>query len=224
MGSPWRSLILLAGALLATAAQAQVSGSIALVSDYRFRGVSLSDSRPALQGGLAYDRDGGWYGGAFASTVRFDEDAHDGLQLIAYAGRVLPLAGSVNWEAGIAYSAFSRHHDYDYPDLYAGIVTDAVSARIHYASGYFGQGAGAVYAEINGAQPMGERLRLVAHAGVLRLGSACCRSDIRAGVAFAAGGVNAELSVVTASAAYPAYPIPEGQRRSAVVLALNRSF
>ena len=76
-----RSLLaatLLAGsALTATPAFAQdeeagpgvtVSGNVALVTDYRFRGVSLSAGDMALQGGIDAATDGGFYVGTWAST------------------------------------------------------------------------------------------------------------------------------------------------------------
>jgi uncharacterized protein (TIGR02001 family) len=62
-----------AALLLCAAAQsatAQLSGTLSAVSDYRYRGVTFSDRRPAAQAGLAYDDPSGWYAGAFGSTVR----------------------------------------------------------------------------------------------------------------------------------------------------------
>ena len=49
-------------ALLSLAANAsgEVSGTVTVVSDYRYRGVSLSDNEPAVQLGIAYDEARGW--------------------------------------------------------------------------------------------------------------------------------------------------------------------
>ena len=71
---------LVAGLLLAvpTAALAQteaatkpftVSGTIGLVTDYRLRGVSQSDSNPALQGGVTVTHTSGFYGGFWGSNL-----------------------------------------------------------------------------------------------------------------------------------------------------------
>jgi len=46
-----------------------VTGSVALVSDYRFRGVSQSDEEMALQGGITVAHRSGFYGGAWASNL-----------------------------------------------------------------------------------------------------------------------------------------------------------
>src|SRR6266508_589758 len=60
-------------ALFASVAAAQISGTVNLVSDYRYRGTSLSDDKPAAQLGLTYDDASGWYAGLSASTVRYAE-------------------------------------------------------------------------------------------------------------------------------------------------------
>lgn len=46
-----------------------VTGSVALVSDYRFRGVSQSDEELAVQGGLTVTHESGFYIGAWASNL-----------------------------------------------------------------------------------------------------------------------------------------------------------
>lgn len=42
---------------------------LGIVSDYRYRGLSLSDQRPALQGGVTGSLAGGLYGSVWASTI-----------------------------------------------------------------------------------------------------------------------------------------------------------
>ncbi|WP_210357098.1 TorF family putative porin [Sphingomonas beigongshangi] len=46
-----------------------VTGSVALVSDYRFRGVSQSDEEMAIQGGLTIAHESGLYVGTWASNL-----------------------------------------------------------------------------------------------------------------------------------------------------------
>ncbi|MFA5970301.1 MAG: TorF family putative porin [Sphingomonas sp.] len=46
-----------------------VNGSVALVSDYRFRGVSQSDNEFAIQGGITVTHESGLYGGIWASNL-----------------------------------------------------------------------------------------------------------------------------------------------------------
>ena len=62
---------LLATALMAasTATVAEISGNVALVTDYVFRGISQTDNGPAIQGGFDYAHDSGFYVGTWASNV-----------------------------------------------------------------------------------------------------------------------------------------------------------
>ena len=64
-----------------------VSGSVTLVSDYRFRGVSLSGGDPAIQGGIDLAHESGFYVGTWASSI--DDGGTDLLgdvELDVYAG------------------------------------------------------------------------------------------------------------------------------------------
>ena len=64
----WAALPALLWASSAVAA-ADVSGEFGLVSDYRYRGVSLSRGRPAVQGSLTVEHDSGLYAEVWGSTL-----------------------------------------------------------------------------------------------------------------------------------------------------------
>ena len=68
----------------AVASETGLSANLSLVSDYRFRGVSLSDRRPALQGGVEYSHKSGFFAGTWASSLGPSSDAD--LELDLYAG------------------------------------------------------------------------------------------------------------------------------------------
>lgn len=70
---------LLAVALLAafgasTSALADVSANIGVASEYSYRGISQSDNKPALSGGVDYSHASGLYLGTWASTISWLED------------------------------------------------------------------------------------------------------------------------------------------------------
>lgn len=60
---------------LAHASPVTVEGGVGAVSDYRFRGVSLSDRKPALQADLTVSHKSGAYAAVFVSTI--DEYGQD---------------------------------------------------------------------------------------------------------------------------------------------------
>lgn len=61
-------------AFAAASAHAGTSGSISLTSDYLFRGVSQTNQEPALQGGIEYAHDNGFYVGAWGSNISWLSD------------------------------------------------------------------------------------------------------------------------------------------------------
>ena len=67
------SKTLLASALLASAsvAQAELSANVAAVSNYFWRGVSQTDDKAAVQGGIDYSHESGLYAGTWASNIDF---------------------------------------------------------------------------------------------------------------------------------------------------------
>ena len=46
-----------------------ISANVTVVSDYRFRGISQSDQKPAIQGGFDYEHDSGLYIGNWNSSI-----------------------------------------------------------------------------------------------------------------------------------------------------------
>jgi uncharacterized protein (TIGR02001 family) len=154
----------------ASGSAAQVSGTITGVSDYRYRGSTLSDERPAAQAGLAYDDPRGGYAGAFVSTVRLKPPGGQSsyLQAIVYGGYAKRLPAGFSVELGADYSAFADANDLNYGEVFVGASTDILSARIYYSPRYFGGPSTSVYCEIGAVLPLMERTRLHLHAGYLR--------------------------------------------------------
>lgn len=232
----YRAVVLCAW-LFACEAYAQVSGSVALVSDYRFRGVSLSDRGPAVQASLAYDRSDGWYAGAFASTLRFGRAGQTRAQLLTYAGYAWRLRDGLNSDVGVGYSAFfGGASGYDYPELHVGLTAERLSGRLYYAPRYFREDTPIVYAELNFAQPLSERVRLLAHLGGLRRGTSeetdhgleRHRIDARLGIGATLHDFDLQLAWVRSEGEtghYPSYQVcRDCADRNAWVLSVSRSW
>ena len=122
---------LLASALMAasTATVAEISGNVALVSDYIFRGISQTDNQMAIQGGFDYEHDSGLYIGTWASNVDssfFDNGRDPQIELDLYAGYSGSFGESLGYDVG-----FIR---YEYPS------GDSVDTNEWYASGSYSTG------------------------------------------------------------------------------------
>ncbi|MHB8533953.1 MAG: TorF family putative porin [Sulfuricaulis sp.] len=227
-----RAAVTLLGLLFACEVLAQVSGSLSLVSDYRFRGESLSDEQPAAQLSVAYDHPRGWYAGAFGSTIQLANQSSRNLQVLAYAGYARRAASGLSWEMGADYSAFSGAGAYDYAEVYSGIASDNVSARIYYAPDYFGQSSGTSYAELNGTRRFQNRLRWLGHVGILRRGSprtatdgsSRYRFDVQTGMGIDLDRTSIQLTWVGTRDRKTIYSAEENQNRSAFVLSVSWAF
>jgi hypothetical protein len=116
--------------------------------------------------------------------------------------------------------------------VYWGIAYENLSARLYYAPRYFVPDSDAIYGEVNGAQPLLDRVRLLAHAGVLRASSESVYTgrtvhqvfDARLGVGVDFDRFSVQVNWVGSSSANEAYPVTGTRGRNAVVLSLFRSF
>lgn len=79
-----------------------VSFNAAVTSDYRYRGISQTRLKPAVQGGIDYtNAPSGFYAGAWASTIKWIEDlgGDSNLELDLYAG--FRGGETVTWDVGV---------------------------------------------------------------------------------------------------------------------------
>lgn len=71
------------------AAETEISANVSLVSDYRFRGISQTDRKPAIQGGFDLEHSSGLYAGVWASSISWLSDAGasgSSMEIDFYAG------------------------------------------------------------------------------------------------------------------------------------------
>ena len=134
------SLFLVGGAALA-----QAGGSVALLSDYRYRGVSLSQEKPTLRLSAAYDDPAGWFAGASLTEVMLYRPSWQ-LQVLGYAGYAGRLTDRLGWEAGATLIHFGSDSRYDDREAFTGLSGERWNARMHYSPDYFGSG----YTDANG--------------------------------------------------------------------------
>jgi len=104
--------VLAGSAFAATPAFAQddeseitVSGNVALVSDYRFRGVSLSAGDPAIQGGIDIGHSSGFYIGTWGSSIEGGA-SYGEMELDIYAGWSGTLTPGLDLDVGLLYYAY----------------------------------------------------------------------------------------------------------------------
>ena len=136
--------VLSAGLLTAGSASAEVSGSVAVVSDYLFRGVTQTSEKPALQGGITWTHDSGFYVGGWGSSISWlsdaDPDVSSQVELDMFAGYTGKFGQSeFGYDVGLNYYGYpgdypAGFNDPDTLELYFGLSWKFLSARYWYAT------------------------------------------------------------------------------------------
>lgn len=87
-----------------------LSANVALTTDYRFRGVSLSNGDLAIQGGFDVSHTSGLYVGTWASSIE-GGGAYGEVELDIYAGWGGDLAEGVSFDIGLLYYMYPTDGD-----------------------------------------------------------------------------------------------------------------
>ena len=120
-------LLALGAALAASPAVAKdpavkVSGGVTLASQYRFRGISLSDEHAALQGTANLNHRSGLYAGIWGSNIDgWGELGGSNLELDFYGGWKGEVSKGVTLDGGLLYYAYpgSKGGDFEFFEPYA---------------------------------------------------------------------------------------------------------
>lgn len=84
-----------------------VNGTITIASQYRLRGISLSDENPALQATIIVTHKSGFYAGAWGSSLEgYGEFGGSQLELDFYGGWRGEVTESLTLDAGIFYFGY----------------------------------------------------------------------------------------------------------------------
>ena len=160
---------LLAGATATTVQAAEISANVALVSDYRFRGISQSDEDIALQGGFDLGFDNGIYIGTWGSTVDFDSvDGFDGsLELDYYVGWGMDIGENSAIDVGYLYYDYPGDDgdEGDYQELYGSFSWRDLTVGMAYSDDYYGGTDTFFYYYAGYSLGLGENLSLDFHLG-----------------------------------------------------------
>ncbi len=119
-------------ALIAGPASAgELSGDLGVVSDYVFRGVSQSNQNPAVQAGLSYSFDNGFYVGTWASQVDFNSEAD--AEVDFFAGYAFDISDNIAADVQVLRYVYPDEGALNYNELiFTLTVLDNLSATLAY--------------------------------------------------------------------------------------------
>ncbi len=189
------------------------SGTAALTSDYRYRGISQTFSDPALQAGFLLTHESGVYAGVWGSNVDFGGTAH--LELDPYVGFATTLdsfASKPVLDVGLWYYAYPSESDLNWLEAYgkltfSDVLVDKSSlmTAVNYSNDFLGLDTDAWYLNAAYSVPFGSS----GFGGVAAVGYTITDEDYfngddsyldwKAGVTYSfasAKGLTAELAAV----------------------------
>lgn len=115
-----------------------LSANVALTTDYRFRGVSLSGGDAAIQGGFDAAHESGFYVGTWASSIQ-GGDSYGDLELDVYAGWSGQLTEAIGIDLGAVYYIYPTEDigaDVDYYELLGSLAFTLGPAEATVGVGY----------------------------------------------------------------------------------------
>jgi uncharacterized protein (TIGR02001 family) len=139
-------LITAAAVLLGTVpalSQAELAFNVGAVTDYRYRGISQSRLKPAVQAGIDYSA-GGFYLGAWASSIKWIKDGGGdaSVEVDVYGGYKGELASGLGYDVGVLtyqYPSNKLNPSANTTEVYGGLSYGPVTAKYsHSTSNLFG--------------------------------------------------------------------------------------
>lgn len=221
----------------------EVSFNAAVTSDYRYRGISQTRLKPALQGGADYVNNPiGLYVGAWASTIKWTKDAGGGgnVELDIYGGKRGQVTSDVSYDVGVlsyVYADNGLKHvpgfaDADTTEIYGqvgyGPATLKYSNSVTNLFGYV-DSKGSGYLDLSANFDAGNGCTVNFHAGRQRVhnNSAADYSDWKVGVTKDLGFASVQLAAVGTNASKTAYASPANGKflgKNALQLTLSKTF
>lgn len=147
-------------------AQAGLSMTTSLATDYVFRGISNTDGEPTVQGSLDYEHENGLYAGLWASNVKFRENSgvpaaetvqEATIEVDYYVGFASEFESGVSWDISALYYAYPGAEDsldYDYWEAMGTLgyafektgMEPEIGIEVYHSPEYFGKSGDATYA------------------------------------------------------------------------------
>ena len=144
----------------------KLSYNVGVASDYIFRGISNTNNKGQIFGGVDASYGIG-YAGVWTSNVDFGTPNPD-QEIDVYAG-VKPTVGDVSLDLGVIYYGYSKDKNgapgqYGYTEIKAAASKAfgpaTLGAAFYYSPEFPSKGGEAIYVEANGSAPIGEKLTL----------------------------------------------------------------
>jgi len=151
--------VLAASMVASTAALADASGNIGVVSDYVWRGTTQTNGDSAIQGGLDYEHSSGLSVGTWVSNTAFGSSELD--LYGAFSGS----AGDFGYSVSAIQYRYPQVSDFNWVEYAVGASYKNFSLKYNYSSDVFGTSTKAGYIEAAASFDVAKDVSLGLHVG-----------------------------------------------------------
>ena len=147
----------------ATAMAAEVSGNVAIGSDYFFRGIDQAGGE-ALSGGFDVGFENGFYVGTWASSIDFS----GGLELDYYAGYGGSFSETVSYDIGYLFYGYPQgDSSEEFEEIYGSVSFADATVGFAISDDYYASTGSSTYVYLDYGMALGEDFSLGFHYGTM---------------------------------------------------------
>jgi len=106
------------------------SANASMTSNYIWRGLTQTENEAAVQGGIDYASDSGFYVGTWASNVNYGSPDAYSYEHDIYAGFAFD-TGAIGWDVGYLYYNYDKEAEFDFGEVYLGVGIGGFSAKLN---------------------------------------------------------------------------------------------
>ncbi len=243
-----RSLLALAALTAITAVPAvshaednPLSFNVSLTTDYRYRGISQTRLKPALQGGADYALPGGFYVGTWASTIKWIKDfgGDASVEWDLYGGYKGEIQKDLGYDVGVlsyVYPSNALNPSANTTEIYGAMTFGPATLKYsHSVTNLFGfiDSKNSGYVDLSASFDVGGGVTLAPHLGYQKVtkNSSFSYTDYSLtaskdwfGMTFSAALIGADTKSIAGVKAYASPANGKDLGRGGLVLAVKKTF
>ncbi len=213
-----------------------LTGNISLVSDYRYRGISQTRLKPALQGTIDFAHKSGFYLGAFGTNVKWIKDGggKGNTELDLYGGYKGSIAGDLGFDVGLLQYVYANNNlnpSANTLEAYGGLTYKQFSLKYYRSltnTFAFVNSKGSGYIDATGTFDLGDGWGVAAHVGhqTIKNNSSFSYTDYKLGVTKELVGFVFGAAIVGADTDSYLSPAPKLKNlgKAGLVLSVGKNF
>lgn len=115
---------------IAAPSMAEVTANVSVTNNYIWRGLTQTMNEPAVQGGIDYSHESGFYAGTWVSNVGYVSEDIFNYEHDLYAG-FAGEAGGFSYDVGYLYYNYDDTAGYDFSEVYGSVGLGNFSATLY---------------------------------------------------------------------------------------------